>query len=349
MRRLGLGLSVCALLLTFGCTERTSYFTHQKHLAELDCGSPGKPRCLSCASCHTGTARKHDEWAAPSKASCLGCHEQDMSVWNHSVRPKVAARPAGKDILFPHDQHLELKELKGQCVKCHQGAVSNPNGPPLFPPMATCLNCHEHQEQFAKNDCTPCHRQQDLRGLVPASFLRHDVNWGKRHGAVARNEGQRCETCHAQTFCDACHDATQRIAPQARNPEQLTAAFPHRFDVLQRHPLEAQANPGSCTTCHQRQECDACHVQRGVSAQAVGSASPHPFGWASGTAAANNSHAQAARRDLASCAACHDQGAASTCVRCHKVGGSGGSPHPPTFPKGQPLTGMCLVCHGGTP
>lgn len=347
MKRAAWVASTLALLIS--CNERVGYFTHAKHLAELDCGSPGKPRCLACTSCHTSPSAKNHQGAPPTRASCQGCHAEDTSVWEHSVRPKSAAQPAAKSIPFPHDQHLELKGLKGQCVKCHAGAVGSNDARPLFPPMATCLGCHEHEEQFAKNQCTPCHRPQDLRGLVPTSFLRHDVSWGKRHGSAARNEGKRCETCHAQTFCDTCHDSTLRLAPQARAPDRLTAGFAHRFDVLQRHPLEARSNPGLCTTCHQRQECDACHVQRGVSAQAVGAPSPHPFGWASGTATSNNGHGLAARRDLASCAACHDQGAASVCVRCHKVGGTGGSPHPPSFPKAQPMTGMCLVCHGGTP
>jgi hypothetical protein len=60
-------------------------------------------------------------------------------------------------------------------------------------------------------------------------------------------------------------------------------------------------------------------------------------------------HGDAARRDIVSCASCHDQGANSNCITCHKVGGTAGrSPHPrgwnPTTSKD---TKMCKMCHGG--
>jgi hypothetical protein len=64
----------------------------------------------------------------------------------------------------------------------------------------------------------------------------------------------------------------------------------------------------------------------------------------------SNEHGRAARRDIASCAACHDQGAASNCVRCHKVGAFGGSPHPPGWRSSQPTTAeSCAICHRGAP
>ena len=57
-----------------------------------------------------------------------------------------------------------------------------------------------------------------------------------------------------------------------------------------------------------------------------------------------------ARRDIVSCAACHDQDAASNCVTCHRVGGPGGNPHPPGFTTKHPAPDinrnpMCLTCH----
>jgi len=52
----------------------------------------------------------------------------------------------------------------------------------------------------------------------------------------------------------------------------------------------------------------------------------------------------------ASCASCHDQGAQSNCVQCHKVGGIGGDPHPPGFRSRHNLNearsdGRCVACH----
>jgi hypothetical protein len=336
-------------LLTVGLACRglmLTRFDHRSHLAERACGSEGQPTCLNCTSCHVGREGQHDSFAPPGVASCSGCHHDAEEKWKHALRPAIAALPAGKAIVFSHDQHLGQDELKGQCVKCHAGAVGFQSGPPLFPPMSTCLNCHRHQEQFEAGACFGCHRLSDLRTLKPSSFLPHDTAWMRRHGDEARASQARCALCHAQTQCDACHDATRRLGPAQLAPEKIDQSFVHRFDFVSRHALEAQSQPGSCFTCHARTECDACHASRGVSAAARGAVSPHPPGWASGLA--SNTHGPAARRDIASCAACHDQGPASNCVRCHKVGGFGGNPHPIGWRSTEPLSSMaCAPCHAG--
>ena len=71
---------------------------------------------------------------------------------------------------------------------------------------------------------------------------------------------------------------------------------------------------------------------------------PHPPGWlVKGNA---QFHGTEAWRDAVSCAACHDQGAASNCVACHKSGASGGNPHPPGWHSGQAKTSAgCANCH----
>jgi hypothetical protein len=83
-----------------------------------------------------------------------------------------------------------------------------------------------------------------------------------------------------------------------------------------------------------------------VSPSVRGAQSPHPPGWASGVI--SNTHGPAARRDVASCAACHDQGPASNCVTCHKVGAYGGRPHPARWRSSEPLSSpQCEPCHRG--
>jgi hypothetical protein len=284
----------------------------------------------------------------PDLGPCASCHQGSDEKWKHALHPVVAVQPAGKSIVFSHAQHLGQDELKGQCVKCHAGAVGFQSGPPLFPPMATCLGCHRHQEQFEKGECLGCHRREDLRTLKPTSFLPHDVAWMRRHADLARTGAAQCSTCHAQTSCDSCHDATRRLGPAQLSPEAIEKSFVHRFDFVSRHAIESQSQPGSCFTCHARTECDACHASRGVSAAVRGAQSPHPPGWASGLI--SNTHGPAARRDIASCAACHDHGAASNCVRCHKVGAIGGTPHPRGWRSTEPVTsGACVACHTGGP
>jgi hypothetical protein len=58
----------------------------------------------------------------------------------------------------------------------------------------------------------------------------------------------------------------------------------------------------------------------------------------------------AARRDISSCAACHDQGPSSNCITCHRVGGTGGNPHPIGWMQHHDQqeihrNTMCLYCH----
>lgn len=339
------------VLLGAACGKRLlTRFPHQQHLAEIECGKPGKPDCLSCNSCHAGDAEQ-STWKKPPIAVCTKCHESDpQGKYAVATRPAAAVLPAAYDIIFGHDQHLKMPEIKGQCVKCHAGAVQAVGGKPLFPAMATCTGCHKHEEQFAARDCAPCHKPNDLRGLKPVSFLPHDANWLKRHGGQSRDQLAMCSMCHAQAQCDSCHDATQTLRAEVRNPDAITRQYVHRFDFLSRHAIEAQSQPALCVSCHQKQDCDACHMQRGVSGGLVDGRNPHPQSWAGNSGAGNNLHGSAARRDITSCAACHDQGPAANCVRCHKVGGYGGNPHPPGWrsPLGaDTTTSTCAACHGG--
>lgn len=345
-RRLMLSALVTTLVLAACARSLLTRFPHRQHLATLECGVEGKPACLSCPSCHQGDATP----STPTAQKCAGCHDDGTQIFARSVATPRPVQPAGKQIVFSHAPHLKLPEVKGQCVMCHAGAVGLEGGAPLLPPMATCLGCHQHEEQFAKNVCTNCHRTADLVKLEPRSFFPHDTGWSKRHGAAARSSPERCALCHTQNSCDSCHDTTRPLGPQVANPNALEREYVHRFDFLSRHPLEAASQPGLCATCHVKTECDACHVTRGVSATIPGGASPHPLGWASGVGPGTNLHGLAARRDIGACASCHDQGPATNCVRCHKVGALGGSPHPVGWQSSEPVSSpTCAVCHGGGP
>ncbi len=345
--RIAQGL-VLAVVLAVACKSQLTHFDHRAHLAERPCGGADQPQCLNCTSCHVGEAAAHDHFVPPGASTCSGCHRDAEAKWAHAVRPAVAAPLAGKSIVFSHDQHLGQPELKGQCIACHAGAVGVQSGPPLFPKMEKCLGCHQHREEFDRGSCLGCHRSADPRTLRPVSFLSHDTAWVRRHGDAARTDASTCALCHAQTQCDSCHDSSRQLGPAQRSPERIEGSFVHRFDFLSRHALESQSQPGSCATCHARTECDACHASRGVSAAVRGAQSPHPPGWASGLS--SNTHGPAARRDIASCAACHDQGPSSNCVTCHRVGAYGGTPHPTGWRSSEPVTApQCAACHRGTP
>jgi len=63
--------------------------------------------------------------------------------------------------------------------------------------------------------------------------------------------------------------------------------------------------------------------------------------------AAPEFHGRAARRDIVACAGCHDQGPATNCIGCHRVGAYGGNPHPRGWMSAgtDRQQGMCRYCH----
>jgi hypothetical protein len=139
---------------------------------------------------------------------------------------------------------------------------------------------------------------------------------------------------------------TQDLTIERRRPERIDRNFVHRGDFITRHAIEAESQPARCLSCHTPETCDSCHVARGVSANRILGRNPHPPGWV-GTAPGDHSrHGREARRDILSCASCHEQGASTNCIRCHKVGAFGGNPHPGGWRSTQSESSkMCRYCH----
>jgi hypothetical protein len=310
---------------------------------------------VSCTECHADVvkAAKLDPAvrhvripAAPSKnAACSGCHDTDPQA-------KVPARARDFRVRFSHADHVKRVP---DCKSCHRELTERGDVRPKTPPMAACTACHVHQAEFNQARCMPCH--VDLKGYRPESAFRHEGNWIASHGMLARPQGESCAACHDQTFCAECHSAT--TAPTRLEnvfPERVDRAFIHRGDYVSRHMVDTAANPASCRQCHGSGFCDACHSVQGVSKTFAGTPrDPHPAGWSN--LSDGGQHRFAARRDIASCAGCHDQGADATCVSCHRVGagrtggGSAASPHPRSFLSAHDRgdirkNAMCRVCHG---
>jgi len=317
-------------------------FPHQVHLAGIACGVPGKPACLSCVSCHD--VATHDSGQRmPQAAVCARCHRDANQV--KAVLSVAPVRPSG-EISIDHDKHLAMPEIRGQCVPCHAGVV-DAKRPPL-PPMSQCFSCHEHEQQWAQAQCTPCHEPEALRRTMPTTFLKHDTGFLRHHGSVMaeRQQAQLCQSCHTQAQCQACHDVTQDLTVEKRRPEKIESGQVHRGDFMVRHAIEARSQPARCLSCHTVQGCDSCHAARGVSANVANPANPHPPEWVGTNTSSSNFHGTAARRDIVACAACHEAGPATNCIRCHKVGGYGGNPHPRGWKSARGVDSeMCRYCH----
>ena len=345
MARLPKGLvRILALtLLLFGCHNQSETgFPHALHLKRVACGGPGLPECVVCFTCHNGLREARERKEVP-KSTCVakGCHvARDFTV-GADIANDVST--AARAIQFTHNEHLKRRGVNNQCISCHAGAV-NPDKD-RYPPMANCLKCH--QAAFDQNNCVLCHKLRDLPNLLPQSFMRHDEAWIRHHGPAASSGEQTCRQCHSEQSCKDCHDMAQTMSIEARRPAAIDSHFVHPADFTTRHAMEARSQSATCARCHAPSTCDSCHVRRGVSPSGFGAANPHPPEWVGANTASPNFHGRAARRDLFTCAGCHDQGPATNCIFCHKVGGTGGNPHPSGFMSGRSANGeMCRYCHG---
>jgi hypothetical protein len=251
-----LALAACAGLL--GLRRPGGHaFEHRAHVTRgvscLDChrgvdraGETGPlhlPVDADCLACH---ARPHDT------RSCLGCHG---TAW--TAHDLVQAR---EHLRFSHDEHVA--ELKGNCVRCHVDVREE--GAPLRARMATCLGCHEHQDEWRTRDCGGCHVDLEREGSTPASHIVHEGDFLREHGVRAAAESDLCQSCHAERFCASCHGASAPALPARLAFDDPGTASVHRAGFVSRHSEEAAAQPGLCSACHSTRSCVGCHDQRGV-------------------------------------------------------------------------------------
>ncbi len=311
--------------------------------------SPHVEGDVPCLDCHAGIekATKLDPKVRhihiPAKAEiCSGCHDTIPKF-------QVPAR-ADRHFTVNFDHAAHLPRVKNDCKACHK-VLPEPGMEELpVPPMAACTACHNHQDDFARAKCRPCHVDLKEYALKPVTVFAHQGEWLLNHGTYARPSAESCAACHDQTYCAECHSATTTPArPSILFPEEVTREFIHRGDYISRHTVDVAAFPASCRRCHGSAFCEACHTLQGLTSAAQNVRDPHPRGWANDRAS-GNFHGDAARRNIVNCAGCHDQGANAVCVACHTLGGPGGTPHPAGWGSRHDRNDcqhnrMCQVCH----
>ncbi len=336
----------CAGRFLFGQQADRILFPHARHLKEG----------IDCSTCHDKLydAKKLGESGVlPSEATCLQCHQDDKDKGKCGMCHSDPEHPLS---YFREDRHLEmnhashLERVKEDCRYCHQ-VLPEPHETFEPPKMATCMTCHNHQVDYENGRCEVCHEDLTRYPLQPITgTFSHGDDWVKRrHMTAARSTTAACQKCHDQTYCSNCHDAqTVPIPVETRYPEKVNDDFQiHRGDWLSRHSMEALADRTMCARCHGPSFCTSCHTAQNLTPAGGNPRNPHPPGWAF---PGPTSHATAARDDIGSCQSCHDQGPASDCIQCHKVGGIGGNPHPASFLARHTSTeirrnAMCLYCH----
>jgi hypothetical protein len=348
-------LLVAAATLLAACASKDARETPDEARRDPPFVFPHSPHVegdVACLECHAPIAKadrlenRVRHVALPSKGeACSGCHDTVPKI-------QVPSRTRDFGLNFDHAAHLKrLGDVKNACVTCHKDLPEQKSTDYRLPTMDACTACHNHQQDFDGAHCNGCH--EDLKKYAkPMVTFKHEGNFLKLHGQLAKTTAATCATCHDQTFCADCHASqTDPGKPSFIYPEEMTREFIHRGDYPSRHMFDVQADPASCRKCHGSNYCATCHEQQNLTPTGVGQPPPrnlHPPGWGTDKAS-GNFHGDAARRNIVACAGCHDQGASSTCVQCHQVGGFAGvSPHPKSWNKTQAdisKNKMCGACH----
>lgn len=321
-------------------------FSHLKHAGEG----------MECGDCHEGIeASKGLDKARhiPTKETCQGCHDDEVAKTCDKChigaeRQVKLGRPERK-LRFSHEAHA--KRDKEGCKGCHPAAAGAVKpGLKLVPDMAGCADrCHK--ADLEQQRCDKCHVDLERFPIKPVAALGHRGDFIKRHGPLAKDPA-RCATCHDQTQCADCHARTAAMPLTIRFPERVDARFIHRGDYTGRHQRDAQADATTCRKCHGARHCSSCHEDQGLSKSATSTNANKPgtHGPQWMNPGASGFHGRKARREISSCASCHDRGVSSNCVTCHKVGALGGSPHPRRFGWADKASAcrtnsMCASCH----
>lgn len=229
-------------------------------------------------------------------------------------------------VTFDHRAHNDYLDGHPECSTCHvEGAFS------IVPDKKVCLQCHD--EDFAKN-------------VEFTSLKTHGPLWAFQHRSEAKLGSPNCASCHEQDFCLECHKAG---FADEQGSYQNNMVNIHRSDFQVTHPIAARTDPQLCSSCHETKFCVDCHNEfnrndlrldshrRGWSDITVGGARHENFPPNSCQGCHPNSvlpahkwstsHAREARKNLATCQACHPDG--DVCIKCHSAReGLGVNPHP---------------------
>lgn len=358
MLALALGMPACAYLFgSWGGRAAAPalrdgvIFSHKKHVVDEG---------VACGDCHGAVGQSTSLSSArflPSESTCMDCHEKkpDTCKMCHSnpQAPSSFLDTRMDGLRFDHKAHVERGTKAGDkdaCERCHSDIkhatkISEDRRPAMF---GACSSCHK--QDFRKEDCQQCHERLVDRPDRPLTIFDHGNSWMQRHGSAAKGGATVCGHCHQESTCAECHSRNAPMVPSLLRLDKVGNAQHHRGDFMSRHAIEAKLDGNSCTTCHAQSTCNSCHTRMGIAQTGdakgqVLNLGPHPQAWMEPGAA--TSHGKAARRDALACAACHDQGASSNCVDCHKSGAPGGNPHPPGWSSQleKATAPACAPCH----
>lgn len=298
-------------------------FSHSFHLEMAE-----------CADCHSNVTESVDFSTSlyPTMDECASCHDVEddenceMCHYEDVYEPLI---PSSTEIIFNHKLHLTEQNL--ECETCHQGLGDvdySFESEKALAGMETCFTCHNNTT-VASNACEQCHLATD--NLLPEDHK--EVGFFKNHKFA---NSENCQMCHnEETFCADCHVATIGIEESNLDNDFYTPYSPHNYvdgtkqQVITRvhdlnfrftHGIDAKGKTENCQSCHQTETfCAECHASEDGDF-AIGGIMPlsHTSPNFLTGLTPGSEHAILAKRDIESCASCHDtQGADPNCILCH--------------------------------
>lgn len=249
-------------------------FSHAAHLGR---GTP----CQACHPAATSSRSAVDD-LLPTEAACRVCHPIDR------------AQP---DLVVPGAPPVA-------CRACHEGftAASGPGAAVarVYVPPPPLKFDHGAHRQAA---CETCHGDLRTVGLATTAQLPTMAVCLRCHRDGG--EERHCVDCHIARLGGLIET---RFEHGELVPAHDGLGDAHGPGFKDHHTQEARQIGATCTACHDRSECVACH--QGVTKPL----DFHPGNY-------GLTHAVDARRGKPDCSACHR--AQSFCVGCHERSGLG--------------------------
>jgi hypothetical protein len=341
-------------------------FSHKLHLGEIR---------AQCSDCHAAAASEQSsDLLLPKHPQCAACHDVEdagecATCHHEGEKRDPFAAPAERTLRFNHKLHVA--KLQVECTVCHRGLDTSEHATvTTLPAMSTCNTCHN--DELASRACETCHVRPEA--LLPLSHRQTD--WAKEHKRRVRtgNEEADCASCHTDSFCETCHAEPTLQHTSGASPRAVSEFRPgpmgqwplvlqtvhglnHRFG----HSVDLKNKTADCYTCHDQQKfCVDCHSRD----QDAGFEPPIPESHGGsdfvrlGVGSGGGRHADMARREIESCASCHDvEGRDAVCVTCHIDRNPGRGNDPRTHPSGflnehgdwhSNPGSVCFNCHTNT-
>jgi hypothetical protein len=316
-------------------TDPSKYikFSHAFHVKEQG---------IACTDCHHAVMGSKDaaDNLMGDHESCKSCHQEQIDStcsFCHVDPENIVPIPHGsRQFIFSHERHAAKDSIA--CETCHPGIDNLTYATEAnIPTMKTCVGCHE--QRSVARECATCHT--NFATLIPADHREGDFK--KEHSRLTRlgELSVTCATCHTESFCQDCHSGAElhgfgsykdlmadplpraalRDGPAAQKLQKV-----HDLNYRFTHASDAMSKRLDCASCHEEATfCVQCHQAGGNITQQKFIPSTHTEAGfvVLGKGSGGGRHAELAKRDLETCAACHDvQGTDPTCLRCHTEGGA---------------------------